>query len=231
MSKNELFLELAKPDEKGVSRWVSVREFTGKYAKLQFGNGADWARKESSLAKKYNIELDKTKTPGNRIDRVRLIGFNTEEQFQQSIRKDIKEKLGKQRCVMLGIYGASNANANTHIEIDHKNGRKNDMRVSNLKTQKLEDFQPLCKVANDIKRQICKECEETNIRWDAKNLLGNPYSFYKGNSKYTAKLGCVGCYQYDPVAYRIECTKKICEEATKNTVEFIMNKLYSKNNN
>lgn len=29
MTKTELFLELAKPDSNGVSRWVSVNEFIG----------------------------------------------------------------------------------------------------------------------------------------------------------------------------------------------------------
>ncbi len=40
-SKKELFLELAQPDEMGVSRWVSVTEFKEKYKYqgLQLGNG------------------------------------------------------------------------------------------------------------------------------------------------------------------------------------------------
>jgi hypothetical protein len=39
MTKIELFLELAKPDEDGKSRWVSVSEFVGKYKSLVMGNG------------------------------------------------------------------------------------------------------------------------------------------------------------------------------------------------
>jgi hypothetical protein len=35
MTKAELFLELAKPDGSGKSRWVDVSEFTGKYKALQ----------------------------------------------------------------------------------------------------------------------------------------------------------------------------------------------------
>ena len=62
---------------------------------------------------------------------------------------------------MLGVYGKLE---NTKIEIDHKNGRKNDYRVADLKSQNINDFQPLCKAANDIKRQICKNCKETNKR-------------------------------------------------------------------
>ena len=58
-SKNALFLELAKPDESGFSRVVSVEEFVGKYQRLIFGNGADWARKDGTLAKYYNVYLHK----------------------------------------------------------------------------------------------------------------------------------------------------------------------------
>lgn len=62
MTKIELFIELAKPDAQGVSRWVQSTEFTGRYADLQLGNGGSWCRASSSLAKRYNVEFDKTLT-------------------------------------------------------------------------------------------------------------------------------------------------------------------------
>lgn len=73
MTKTELFIQLAKPDENGISRWVSVTEFVGEYACLTFGNGASWARKESTLAKKYVIEFDKSISSGNSIAHYFLI--------------------------------------------------------------------------------------------------------------------------------------------------------------
>lgn len=223
MSKTDLFLELAKPNEKGVSRWVDVTEFTDKYTELQLGNGGSWCRKSSILARKYIVEFNKAKTKGNSIDSIRLNGFNSDDSFKQAIRKDIKDFYKTQNCVMLGINGNSE---NTKIEIDHKDGRKDDWRVSNSQTQRFEDFQPLCKAANDAKRQICKRCKETDKRWDAKNIKGNPYSFYDGDENYTNELGCKGCYQYDPVEYRKTCTKKISKEASEHTIDYIMNKLY-----
>lgn len=219
MSKKDLFLELADPDENGKSRWVSVEEFKGKYKTLQLGNGGDFCRSGSALCKEYIVKKDKSRTPGNRIDAIKLDGFNKEETFNQSIRKDIVDEIKKRKCVMLGVNGTSE---NTIIEVDHKDGRKDDMRVSNKDTQKLEDFQPLCKAANDIKRQICKKCKESNKRWDARNIEGNPYSFYEGNESYTEILGCRGCYQYDPVEYRVQSAKKLSRE----TVDYIMTKLY-----
>jgi len=223
MTKAELFLELAVPDSEGKSRWVSVTEFTGKYAGLQLGNGGSWCRSSSPIAKKFHLEVDKTRTKGPAIDAIRTVGYKAERTFNQSIRKDIKDFCGSQRCVMLGVRGFSE---NTRIEIDHKDGRKNDWRVSDPATQRFDDFQPLCKAANDVKRQICKMCRQTGIRWDATNIEGNPYPFYEGDEHYTEELGCIGCYQYDPVEYRKRCAGRIAREASQHSAEYIMKKLY-----
>jgi hypothetical protein len=223
MTKKDLFIELAKPNENGESRWVSSAEFVGKYKLLQLGNGGSWCRASSSLAKEYQIEFDKSITSGNSIDRVRLIGFNDKKQFNQNIRKDIKDFYKTQNCVMLGVNGNSE---NTKIEIDHKDGRKDDHRISNPQSQNLLDFQPLTKAANDIKRQICKRCKETNKRWSAKNIKGNPYDFYVGDENYSEELGCKGCYQYDPVEYRKVVVKKISELSAKEAVDVVFKKLY-----
>jgi len=223
MTKTELFLELASPNENGVSRWVEVAEFAGKYKDLQLGNGGSWCRASSTLSKKYIVEFDKNISSGNSIDRIRLNGLNLQKTFNQNIRQDIKDFYKTQNCVMLGINGNSE---NTKIEIDHKDGRKECQRVSTSALQKIEDFQPLCKAANDVKRQICKRCKQTDKRWSAKNIKGNPYEFYDGDESYTQELGCVGCYQYDPVEYRKSSVRKISKEVCDD----ILKKLYTEDN-
>ena len=202
MTKTDLFIELAKPNAKGVSRWVNVQEFKDRYVGLTFGNGASWARGNSVLAKLYKIEFDKSKSSGNRIDRIRLIG-NQKIIASQSIRNDIKVEIRKRRCVVLDV---------SEMEVDHKNGRKmnvgGDPRVLNTKTQTLEDFQPLSKAANNAKRQHCKVCTRTNTRFDAK-LIGYPISYYKGSKKHSGKSnGCIGCFWYDPIEFRKHLKKK-----------------------
>ena len=212
MTKTELFVELARPDNNGVSRWVYIKEFKGEYESLQLGNGGSWCRAESMLAKKYIIEFDKSLTSGNSIDAIRLNGLNTARKFNQNIRSDIKRYYQSKNCVMLGVNGNS---VNTKIEIDHKDGRKSDFRISDMSTQNIDDFQPLCKAANDVKRQICKKCKATNRRWDATSIKGNPYSFYEGTEEFNESLRCKGCYQYDPVEYRKATIKKISNEAAE----------------
>lgn len=199
MTKTELFIKLAKPDENGVSRWVSSSEFIGEYADLKFGNGASWARKESTLAKKFIIEFDKSVTPGNGIDRIRLNGFNDSD-YSQHIRADIKRAIKARRCVVLGT---------SNPEVDHKNGMKNEDRVMRNKDQRLEDFQPLSKAANDAKRQYCKECIRTGIRFDAKKL-GYPMSYSKGAATHNHEEdACIGCYWYDPLEFKRHLIEKI----------------------
>lgn len=198
MTKTELFIQLACPDENGKSRWVDVDEFVGEYACLTFGNGASWARKESTLAKRYIIEFDKSITKGNGIDRIRLSGLNNGD-YSQHIRADIKRAIKLQRCVVLGT---------SNPEVDHKNGMKNEDRVMRNEDQRLEDFQPLSKAANDAKRQFCKECRRTQIRFDAK-MLGYPMSYYVGNAHHNfEENACVGCYWYDPIEFKKHLIEK-----------------------
>lgn len=198
MTKTELFIKLAQPDSNGVSRWVSASEFVGEYADLKFGNGASWARKESHLAKKYIVEFDKSITPGNGIDRIRLNGFN-DGSYSQHIRTDIKKAIKAQRCVVLGT---------SNPEVDHKNGMKNEARVMRNEDQRLEDFQPLSKAANDAKRQYCKECMRTGIRYDAKKL-GYPMSYYQGFAEHNfEENACIGCYWYDPIEFKKHLVEK-----------------------
>lgn len=199
MTKTQLFIELAQPDENGFSRWVSVNEFVGGYATLKFGNGASWARKESTLAKKYLLDFDREVTKGNGIDRIRLIGFNNGD-YSQHIRADIKRAIKAQRCVVLGT---------SNPEVDHKNGMKNEDRVMRNEDQRIEDFQPLSKAANDAKRQFCKVCRRTGIRFDAQ-LLGYPMSYYVGEARHNnEENACVGCYWYDPLEFKKHLAERI----------------------
>lgn len=186
-TKAELFLELAPPDKQGFSREVPVKEFKGKYIGLRFGNGGDWARDAGSLGKKYNVVRHK-KGKGNRITHVELQGYNKNPKHK-SISQSVRKALKGQKCRVLGI---------TDVEIDHKDGRYDDSKVSNTGNQKAEDFQPLSKAVNYAKRQHCKRCAETGLRFDAKTL-GYKVSQVKGNGKYRGT--CVGCYWYDPHAF------------------------------
>jgi hypothetical protein len=158
VSKVSLFLELAKPDETGNSRKVLVSEFVDKYDVLKFGNGGSWCRDDQSLAKKYIIERFKD---GNSIVAIQLFGFNTKKKIQKQIRSDIAKEISSQKCATLHIG---------NVEVDHKDGHRDDYENLKLENQKLEDFQPLSPAVNKAKRQHCKVCRETKQRFDARVL-------------------------------------------------------------
>ena len=194
-SKADLFLELAKPDNRGFSRAVSVDEFTGRYAGLGFGNGASWARDDGGLARQFNIRRHKK---GGKIVSVELQG-KKKVPIQKTIRADIKSHYRDKRCVVLDTG---------QTECDHKDGRRDDPRLNDPEQQTLEDFQPLSKAANNAKRQHCKRCRETGRRYDARSL-GYPVAQVLGNGKYNGT--CVGCYWYDPIEFGQRAyTKRSC---------------------
>ncbi len=143
-----------------MSRWASVTEFVGKYQGLQLGNGGSWCRNNSSLAKEFKLEFDKGQTLGNSIDRIRLNGYKTRCVFNQSIRQDIKNYYKQQCCAMCGACGNSE---NTQIEVDHKDGHKNDLRVSDSNTQTFDDFQALCKLVMTRNVRFVKNAKKVAI--------------------------------------------------------------------
>jgi len=97
----------------------------------------------------------------------------------------------------------------TRIEIDHKDGRQDDPRLTDMASVSVDDFQPLSKAANNAKRQHCKECRATGQRFDARRL-GYQVGQVKGNGEYRGT--CIGCYWYDPKAFNWEVSKGYVKE-------------------
>ena len=194
-SKWKLFLELAKPDDEGFSEPIEITEFVGEYERLKMGNGGDWCRANGTLGQKYNVVRNKKKGQGNKIVSVELVGFNKNPTLRP-IKASISKEIKRQRCVILHT---------SNPEVDHKDGRLDDPSVSDRNKQTLKDFQPLSKAANVAKRQHCKECKASGIRFDATNI-GYPVSHYQGNPEYQGT--CVGCYWYSPSDFRAKLKLK-----------------------
>ena len=196
-SKAYKFLELANPDEKWFSREVKITEFVGNYSNLKFWNWADWARTSSSFCRTFNVEFIKSNEVWKPTIAIKLNWFKEKDNKTQHIRYDIKKEISGKRCIILW----TNRSCDHKTEVDHKDWRKKDDLVMNPKTQKLEDFQPLSKPANDAKRQFCKECAKTWLRYNAKQLWYT-VSFVEWTEKYDEKLWCKWCFWYDPIAFR-----------------------------
>ena len=187
-SKPALYLELAQPDGEGFSRSVRIEEFQGKYARLKLGNGGSWCRDDGGLARVYNIEREKQ---GGRIVAIKLHGLK-KQPIEKPIPASIAREIKKQPCSVL---------ATGKVEVDHKDGRRDDPRLTQADRVVEDDFQPLSKAANNAKRQHCKTCRETGKRFDAKRL-GYQVSQFKGNGSYRGS--CIGCYWHDPKRFNFE---------------------------
>ena len=137
----ELFIELASPDENGVSRVCSKTEFINEYSGLFFTNGCNWMR---GLKGKY-----KYITSGKQSNwTIQLTGID-EKYSNRSIRKDILIKIKSQKCSHTGFSGTTQ----NDIECDHKNGRYDNINALDPLKQKIEYFQPLCRQANLKKKE------------------------------------------------------------------------------
>lgn len=198
LTKKDLFYSFMKKANSSLTDdgEASVSELDKE---LKLGNGGSWCRNSSRLAQIFKLERKKE---CGKITSVELKGWNREIPFSQRVRKDIWDKISKQNCVMLGTKWSKSENMK--VEVDHKDGRKNDKDYNDIQNQREEWFQPLCKAANDFKRQKCKECKDNNKRWSACALEGfDDFPFYIGDENFEENgLRCEGCYLYDPVMYR-----------------------------
>ena len=124
-----------------------------------------------------------------------FLGYISVKRYR-CIRQDIKDSITAQRCAIL--------DTSSNIEIDHKNGRYDELSNMDTTTQKESEFQPLNKVCNDAKREHCKRCRETKKRYDARRL-GYSHGWTVGDEDTDS---CIGCYWYDIKAFNKKISSK-----------------------
>ncbi len=199
------------------TRILATSEIREKYPSLYWGGngiGDRWANK------KFNYTVIYTK-------KTRLYSENSEDLIPTDLLNeflDIKRGAG-----IIGVFVHSKRlnsqkrpiNKHIHKEItrlscvvcgtndticDHKNDLYNDERVLNVKTQIIQDFQPLCNHCNLQKRQICRSEEESGILYSAKNI--QRYKIYDFDFPWEKKnydnldIHCkTDTFWYDPVKF------------------------------
>ncbi len=170
---------------------MQVSEFKDKYDSLKLGNGGSWCRDDGPLARDYDVHRIKT---SNKITSIQLTPKKSHH-YSPNIKSEIKQNISKKSCVVLGIKS-------NYIECDHKDGFKSfDISPEN---QRVDLFQPMHKAVNSAKREHCKKCKSSRIRFDATKLgYKNPY--WKGTARYEGT--CEGCYWYDPFQFNIQSSK------------------------
>ena len=175
-------LSVFNPDTNGHSDWVTIQQVID--GGLRWSANGNVRRNVPFNVDEFDWEFDRVK---NKIVRMRLVGINTDKAFKQTIRKDIVAELRQQTksnfapdCIVDLVEEDK--------EIDHRWGRKDDpqfIHIADPKNQTIDDFQLLSHSHNQLKRQKCKECVQTGVRFDGKT--------------YTT---CLGCPLAQPELYR-----------------------------
>lgn len=167
------------------SKEITIDTLTNIHPGFRSTNGCQWARSDNSYLGKRYIIIRKHKN--GKVFSVKLDGPNNKSiKRNRSIKKEIVDIISKQRCSILDI--------GSQIECDHKDGHYDVLTNQSIDTQKLSDFQPLSKAANDAKRSHCIKCIQSGKRYDAKRL-GYSQSFIVGDEN---TKSCQGCYWYEP---------------------------------
>lgn len=176
----QLFVDLVEIDDNGCSPQIYMKDLVEIEPEFRTTNGSQWSRANSWLGKQYLIQ--KTYKSG-RVDSIQLVGKNTSSE-NHFIPAEVYAYYKGKPCVFTGTTN--------NIEIDHKNARYNNSEYT------IADFQPVCKMMNDIKREICKKCRLNKLRPKASSL-GFLKDFISGDEKSET---CQGCYYYDPIEFR-----------------------------
>ena len=159
---------LFKPDENGCSEWFTVDQVIEHG--LKWSENGNVRRGVPFSVGEYIWEFGRVKGPKSKIGKMRLIGISNKLAFNQTIRKDIREELLKQTrsafapdCII--------PLAESDKEIDHRWGRKDHPTyeyINDPSKQTIDDFMLLSHSHNQFKREQCKKCTATNIRYDGK---------------------------------------------------------------
>jgi len=190
-----LIIETFEPDIHGVSSWVKVETIIAKGFK--WTKNGNIRRGRPTWDKKYKWMFQrKTENEKSEILALRTNGFNTEDQINSAIRKDIMDALRKSEICNFSLLPIPKKDR----EVDHRFGYKEHPKYAHiniLANQKISDFQLLHHAQNVQKRQMCVECVETRKRPSHPEKV-----FAIGGQDLDDVNVCDGCYLAQPELYR-----------------------------
>ena len=133
---------------------------------------------------------------GTTVEFIQFFGVATKyEDTKAPIRVDIRRTICAMPC--------ANCGTQVDIQCDHKNDLYNDPRVKSLDTQTIDDFQPLCRHCNSVKREVKARMLVDKKRYRA-SQLGFLVDFTHGDDTLdlTDPMWYVGTYWGDCRAFK-----------------------------
>lgn len=178
---NRIAEQILNPDANGFSKEVSIEKFENEG--LTTDNGLPWCRTGMGICAKYNIH--KKRLGKVKVIALQALGFNTELSTRSNIPVEVRRKLSRQSCVVLGT---------SKVEIDHKDGYGSTGTL-------IDDFQPLSRSVNIVKREDCKKCRNTGKRFDARSM-NYSVGWIFGDENWNDSIKCKGCFWNDVKQFR-----------------------------
>jgi len=144
------------PNDHGESEWVA-RSVWEQNSLLNWGRNGNCRHGIYFGDNRYNWKARRDGKK-NTVTHLRTTGFSDSYLHGASrpVRADIRQIITQQPCCNCGSH--------TNIEVDHKNDLYNDPRVLNLETQRVEDFQTLCRKCNLSKRESNRKTRSSGRR-------------------------------------------------------------------
>jgi hypothetical protein len=181
----------SNPGDDNIGEWVSIATLQEYSVGFKTTNGQEWDRSDAKSPFKYNIEPGRD-FGSNAKTKYRINGLKAG--ITHTIPKSVYDHFKKLNkvCPFLGTRH--------NMHVDHKKGRNRSPEEDG--SADISKYQYISDKANLAKRQHCKECRDTNKRFDAKKMGGYSVSVVEGKLEYNEAIGCKGCYMFDPVEFR-----------------------------
>jgi hypothetical protein len=194
----ELLEQALKIDKAtGLSDWHYIAELENKTGLSLRGNGSAQLQNDRGLGRVYVLEKQYSTTGVRVLESVRTVGYAAHHQTHRAanVPEAVKKWLAGSPCSFCGTR--------SQIEADHRDGRKQP-----IANPLVDDFQALCKHCNGLKREACKACSKTELRFDARTL-GYPISYTVGKATFEPRTPrCIGCLWHDPIGFRNQLKSK-----------------------
>lgn len=193
-SKKEKVLALFKPNKEGHSGWVKVSEF--ERGGLSWSNNGNMRRGVAFGLTEINWEADRLNGGRSRVVRLRMVGWNSTQAFDQKIERRIRVAFEADNYCNLSQLRIPKPDR----EVDHRYGFKDHpdyVSCYSSANQKKEHFQLIHRVLNLQKRQMCAECVSTRKRPPHPTL-----GYVEGAADLPERFPCQGCYLAEPERYR-----------------------------
>ena len=179
ISRYDLPQPFAYTSGDGIFR-MDQSKLSTKYKYCYFKKGSDKIRyswrvndeEKQGIEEEYKSLTFPKDRSGNCTCFIKFYGIKEAEQVDEGIRDDIRIFITKQPCCMCF--------SKQEVQCDHKNDLKNDPRVLEKATQTIDDFQPLCRHCNCLKRNDKRKMLENGKRIGA-SKYGFSVDFISGD--------------------------------------------------